>query len=431
MSSVSTHQDSEDKEKLYNNRVNAARAAVMANARRASNNPAGKPARLTRERASKGSQQTLEIKNQASTFIRKMMKDSWIAQTDGQLLADTVPALEGGCVYLPGFICGPKDFSTLKALTGDLQHCLDARREEEGGRMVHWSQHLKFENPDFSHTFNGVLDQLDHYFDVEILATRLNFYRDGSDFKPFHHDSHAYGSNGKKEDFTVGVSFGSTRELSFRHEVSGQTFSFPQTNGDVFAFDSDVNRAFTHGVPKLKGRSEKVGPRFSIIAWGRRRTLNASNSAVTARRRVEGDPGRDTGDSRAGRVLAQGIQGERAASKCARKMGGEEKAGQGEETPIGMEEVARMVEEMVLREEEKEARRAPPLSQDEGRAARRTARGTAGKGEGRGGDEGGDAAGQQTSIGSDGKGELSATKSASQTGRRPRRGGRVQHSWAA
>jgi hypothetical protein len=36
-----------------------------------------------------------------------------------------------------------------------------------------------------------------------VWRARLNFYRDGKDWKPFHHDSHAYGGNGKKEDFTM------------------------------------------------------------------------------------------------------------------------------------------------------------------------------------------------------------------------------------
>jgi len=42
----------------------------------------------------------------------------------------------------------------------------------------------------------------------------------------------------------------------------------------VFAFDSVVNRLFQHGVPRGKKSS---GPRFSIIAWGRRRHINERN----------------------------------------------------------------------------------------------------------------------------------------------------------
>ena len=74
-------------------------------------------------------------------------------------------------------------------------------------------------------------------------ASRMNFYRDDSDWKPFHHDSHAYGGKSLREDFTIGASFGATRELAFLHEPSGGQFSFPQGNGDIFAFSSEVNKA--------------------------------------------------------------------------------------------------------------------------------------------------------------------------------------------
>ena len=148
----------------------------------------------------------------------------------------------------------------------------------EGGGMINWSKHLKHENPEFSETFKRVTDAMAAHFDVEIYATRLNFYRDGTDWKPFHHDSHAYGGREKREDFTMGASFGSERELTFLHEPSGQQFSFPQRNGDVFAFTTEVNKRFKHGVPKLTRGAG--GPRFSIIAWGRRRTLNANNGGA-------------------------------------------------------------------------------------------------------------------------------------------------------
>ena len=121
------------------------------------------------------------------------------------------------------------------------------------------------------------------YFDVDVFATRLNFYRDGSDWKPYHHDSHAACANGHKEDFTMGASFGAPRALSFLHESSASSFEFPQKNGDVFAFSSEVNAAMKHGVPQLSGQEQfKVNPRFSIIAWGRRRSLNARNSSVSS-----------------------------------------------------------------------------------------------------------------------------------------------------
>lgn len=354
------------------------------------------------------------------------MKDSWIAQTNAQLLTDIIPALEGGCIYLPGFLCATKDFSVLKALTRDLQHCPASK---EGGGIVNWSQHLKFEDPDFSPTFRQLLDRLDAYFDVEILATRLNFYRDGSDFKPFHHDSHAYGSNGKKEDFTMGASFGSTRDLAFRHEVSGQVFTIAQANGDIFAFDSEVNRTFTHGVPKMKGGAEKAGPRFSIIAWGRRRTLNERNSAVTAREADGGQRQEQQEGGREGGHRGYGGGGRhQQQKKKAGKEGGEE---EGEKvTPIGMDEVARLVGKMVLKEEQKLARRALSSSSPRGGGG---GGGKDGGGGGSGGKTVGGEAGamKENTTSENTSGSSSSSRSSVKSVGRARRAGRVQHSWAS
>ena len=81
----------------------------------------------------------------------------------------------------------------------------------------------------------------------------------------------------------MGASFGAPRELAFLHVESDARFSFPQLNGDVFAFDAAVNKQFQHGVPKggEKG-GVKSGPRFSIIAWGRRVLLTPRNGALPA-----------------------------------------------------------------------------------------------------------------------------------------------------
>jgi hypothetical protein len=95
------------------------------------------------------------------------------------------------------------------------------------------------------------------YFDVEVYATRLNFYPDATSWKPFHHDSHAYAAgHAQREDFTMGASFGGTRELIFKHVGSGVCFTFPQADGDVFAFDSIVNKQFQHGVGGPVSRRE-------------------------------------------------------------------------------------------------------------------------------------------------------------------------------
>ena len=212
-----------------------------------------------------------DASNMASKFASKAMRGE-ISMADGQLAADFESVLKGEAIYLPEFHCGKNDFALLAGLAKDMEtHELASK----GGGMVNWSKHLKHENPEFSQTLARIVDAMSEYFDVDVYATRLNFYRDGTDWKPFHHDSHAYGGREKREDFTMGASFGGERELTFLHEPSGSQFSFPQRNGDVFAFTTEVNKRFKHGVPKLtRGIG---GPRFSIIAWGRRRALTSRN----------------------------------------------------------------------------------------------------------------------------------------------------------
>ncbi|CAD7934039.1 unnamed protein product [Amoebophrya sp. A25] len=144
-----------------------------------------------------------------------------------------------------------------------------------------WSKHQVIENcSEKSVTFARIIAVLEEYFDVDIFATRLNYYENQEHWKPFHKDSHAYGANGMKEDFTVGVSFGAERALEFQHDdCTAFRFAFPQRNGDVFAFSDVVNKKFKHGVPKMTS-GEKRGARISIIGWGRRRKMTKRNGGI-------------------------------------------------------------------------------------------------------------------------------------------------------
>ena len=40
-------------------------------------------------------------------------------------------------------------------------------------------------------TFTYVVDRIKNYFDMDIKATRFNWYRNTSEWKPFHHDAAA------------------------------------------------------------------------------------------------------------------------------------------------------------------------------------------------------------------------------------------------
>ena len=81
-------------------------------------------------------------------------------------------------------------------------------------------------------------------------GTRFNWYRSSDDWKPFHHDSAAFNPHrAKNQNCTVGISFGSERELAFLHAKDPEMkVCFPQTNGMVFFFGRDVNINWKHGV---------------------------------------------------------------------------------------------------------------------------------------------------------------------------------------
>ena len=195
-------------------------------------------------------------------------------------------AIEGQAIYLPQFLGEAEAQQALKDLT---QEFIDHVREEEGREitsitdagLVAWSKHCKYEDPTFSPTFKKLVAKMEQHFDCDAFATRLNVYRDGTDWKPFHHDSHAFHKGaGSKEDFTMGLSLGSQRTLEFMHVDSKTKFGFPQGTGDCFAFTSVANREFQHGVPR---GDSKAALRISLIAWGRRRSLNTRNSAASDR----------------------------------------------------------------------------------------------------------------------------------------------------
>lgn len=130
-----------------------------------------------------------------------------------------------------------------------------------------WKKHSK--------TFNKIIEHLSKYFNMDVKATRLNWY-DISDYKSFHHDAAAIDEKkAKTQNFTVGVSFGETRSIEFQHAKTRTTINFPLENGCVYGFSKNVNIEWRHGIPPLpkdivekeKNNNTNKG-RISIIAWG-------------------------------------------------------------------------------------------------------------------------------------------------------------------
>ena len=118
-------------------------------------------------------------------------------------------------------------------------------------------------------TFSKILEKIETYFHFKIKSTRLNWYKNTTDWKPYHHDAAAIKENiAKNQNFTIGVSFGHTRSIAFEHAKTRTTISIPMTNGSAYAFSRDINVNWKHGIPQINPEKYSEEGRISIIAWG-------------------------------------------------------------------------------------------------------------------------------------------------------------------
>jgi hypothetical protein len=117
-------------------------------------------------------------------------------------------------------------------------------------------------------TFTFVVNKIKDFFDMDVQATRLNIYKDTSQWKPFHHDS-AYlnPEKAKVQNFTVAVSFGCCRVAAFEHSRTKTVISIPQGDGMVYCFGNDTNAIWRHGI--LQDIPVREEERISIICWGK------------------------------------------------------------------------------------------------------------------------------------------------------------------
>jgi hypothetical protein len=71
------------------------------------------------------------------------------------------------------------------------------------------------------------------------------------------------------QNFTVGISFGDTRDAEFEHAKTKTTVRFPLSDGCIYAFCKDINIEWRHGIhPVSKEKEKEDRGRISIIAWG-------------------------------------------------------------------------------------------------------------------------------------------------------------------
>lgn len=147
--------------------------------------------------------------------------------------------------------CGVEGDKLLKLWHGDSHYIADDHTA--------WKQQAP--------VFHMIVERIRDFFGMDMQATRFNWYQDTSQWKPFHHDAAAIkAKQAATQNFTVGVSFGATRDVAFEEVKSKTVISMPQPDGCIYAFAKDTNILWKHGI--LKESEIRPEGRISIICWG-------------------------------------------------------------------------------------------------------------------------------------------------------------------
>eukprot|EP00927_Polykrikos_kofoidii_P084447 TRINITY_DN8899_c0_g1_i1.p1 TRINITY_DN8899_c0_g1~~TRINITY_DN8899_c0_g1_i1.p1 ORF type:complete len:693 (-),score=116.41 TRINITY_DN8899_c0_g1_i1:392-2470(-) len=213
-----------------------------------------------------------------------------------------MPVKHDDVIIVPEFFCAEDDWSTYYELLKEMRQCQAAGEKKAEWISWHEGAHLLSQNPTGSRTFQRVQDKMCEYFSIAKgnRGTRFNWYRDGQDWKPFHHDSAAFNeARARTQNCTIGISFGASRELAFRHAKTGELLYFPQKNGMLFYFGRDANIIWQHGINALPENEQDGKGRISIILWG----------LCTTTVDEDGSPPMLTDDSRDGKGKGKGKGG--------------------------------------------------------------------------------------------------------------------------
>lgn len=178
-------------------------------------------------------------------------------------------------VVVPGLFCDAGDLSIYDRLLKEMKEC--GVSDDKLWKTWHGDNHLIADDhmnyKERVPTFMAIIQKLRDYFRMDIKATRFNLYRDDVEWKPFHHDASAVDpEKAKIQNFTVGVSFGATRDIAFEDALEEvghrRVISIPLVNGMTYCFSRDINTNWRHGVPQLPPGFQGKAGRISIIAWG-------------------------------------------------------------------------------------------------------------------------------------------------------------------
>lgn len=211
--------------------------------------------------------------NPASTFVRpdmRILHELETTEYPRALRHDDV-------VVVPHF----EDCEMYQTLKDEMQTLQESG--EEGSEYISWHEgcHFLIKNPQQSPSFQRIVAKICKYFDIDpkTIAVRFNFCKDDVDWKSAHHDSAAFNkSRARKQNITVGLSLGRTRELAFKHAKHGTLVYMPMPNGSLYSFGKAVNTRFLHTINAIPPKMQTHEGIISIIVWGlSRKTIDEPN----------------------------------------------------------------------------------------------------------------------------------------------------------
>lgn len=185
----------------------------------------------------------------------------------------TTPLTSRDVVLVPNLFSDYKSHDLYNKLVYEIEHC--GVPEDQLLKLWHGDTHYIADDhtpwKKNAPTFAMVIERIRAFFDMDIQATRFNWYKDTSQWKAFHRDAAAIKpEKAKVQNFTVAVSFGATRDAAFEEHESANTqkrvISMPQPDGWIYCFAKDTNVLWKHGI--LKDKETRPEGRISIICWG-------------------------------------------------------------------------------------------------------------------------------------------------------------------
>ena len=160
--------------------------------------------------------------------------------------------------------CGISQDNLFKLWHGDTHLIADDKlRVRCDGKSSSWKENVP--------TFNMIIERIAKFFNMKVMATRYNYYKDSTQWKPFHKDAAAVKPDkADKQNFTVGISFGMTRAAAFERDTHDRTvISIPIPDGQIYAFSGQTNILWRHGIlQEPPCHPEQDSGRISVIAWG-------------------------------------------------------------------------------------------------------------------------------------------------------------------